>query len=172
MLDERARRRAGFRGGRGILLGDGGEWTFPAPAEGASEWDPELAGLIGAVSEAEDRADRLRCELALAIALLSRNYELGPAEYRTLFGFRPGGAELAGAQAAFRALAMEHARAQEGRAAPRLVGASTGRGRPLGWAGVGWGRVRAGLGRLVGGQGTAGLVGPQEPGLAVAEVMQ
>lgn len=105
-----ARRRAGFRDGPAIRLADGRTWIFPAPPEELTvSSDPALAGLIRAVFEAEDRPDRLRCELALAIHLLSRNYDLTSAEYRTLLRFRPGSPELSQAQGDFHNMAVLNA---------------------------------------------------------------
>ena len=134
MVDEVTRRRVGFRRGAAIRMADGQEWTFPGLSPG--EWDGGLgqdhAALVAAVFEAEDRDDRLRCELALAINLLAANYELSPAEFRAVFGFRPGGPELAAARAGFRALAVEHARSLPLKADPAPAAAGLG-DRARGW---------------------------------------
>lgn len=107
MSDEARRRRKGFRDGRLIRLADGHSWTFPNPTDEPPE--PPLVALVRAVFEAEDRPDRLRCELALAINLLARNYDLSSADYRTLLRFPAGSPDLEQAQASFHALAVDHA---------------------------------------------------------------
>jgi hypothetical protein len=143
MPDETRRRRADFRRGPSIRLADGQPWTFPDPAEVAAGRgagvEPEFEALVRAVFEAEDRPDRLRCELALAINLLGRNYELTPVEYRRLLGFPPGSSELARAQAEFHALALDHAEYLWPVPEPTAVARPSGRGLLRGlsrlWAG-------------------------------------
>src|SRR5688572_24493754 len=66
MLDEPTRRRPDFLPGGPIRLADGQDWTFPAPGE-AADFGPDYAALVAAIDEAEDPAERLRAELALAI---------------------------------------------------------------------------------------------------------
>lgn len=82
-----ARRRADSVGGQPIPLADGETWWLAGPAELAGarpEARAEVAGLLTAVATAEDAAERGLAELALAVALLACNYELGPADYRRL----------------------------------------------------------------------------------------
>jgi hypothetical protein len=108
MLDEPTRRRPDFLPGSPIRLADGQLWTFPAPAHEA-EFGPDYPAAIAAVDEAEDRAERLRAELALAILLLCRNYDLSPDALSGLLRYAPGNPALAQLQEAFGRLAREHA---------------------------------------------------------------
>jgi hypothetical protein len=133
MPEELRRRRAGFCQGPVIRLADGQTWVFPAPAEDAARseeiFGPGYTALVRSVFEAEDRPEQLRCELALAIRLLSHNYELAPAEYRALLGFQPDSPELAQAQAEFHALALDHA----GRLLGPVQDAAPVAAQPSGW---------------------------------------
>lgn len=119
MLDERSLRRPNFRTGVEVRLADGQSWTFPAPPESSGDCpagvdglrtDPQYRAIVGAILEAEDRDDRLRAELALAIYLLGRNYRLGAAEYGRLLEYRPGDPALEAMQAAVGEVAAGHAR--------------------------------------------------------------
>jgi hypothetical protein len=122
MLDEKALRHPDFLEGIPIRLADGQMWTFPAPTacrDGAgagatpdAATDSEREALVAAVLEAEDRAERLRAELALAIHLLARNYRLGPADFLALLEFSPGDPALAALQRAFHEMALEHVRGE------------------------------------------------------------
>lgn len=138
MLDEKTRRRAEYRPGQAIRLADGQDWTFPAPpdpdgldaggpAASCDAFGPVYEALIHAVCDAEDWDDARRCELALALYLISHNYELDAPDYQALFGFEPGSAELARAQAAFHALAADHARRL------RPQGRKAAEAEPVGW---------------------------------------
>src|SRR5690242_7891870 len=84
---ESVHRRPDFLGGLPVRLADGQDWAFAGPRE-LSRADEslrgEVHGLLGAIAWAEDEADRLRGELALAIALLAANYDLAPADYARL----------------------------------------------------------------------------------------
>lgn len=104
MINEILFRRPHFRPGRSIRLGDGQGWIFPAPP-GDSTVDPDYTATVMAVPEAEDRSERLRAELALAIALLDRNYDLGPVELQGLLRFPTGSPECVEVQRTFRELA-------------------------------------------------------------------
>lgn len=125
MPEEILLRRPEFLPGMSIRLGDGRAWIFPAPpgdGRGDRGLDAERVGLgpdypalVAAVSEAEDPPERLRAELALAIALLAHNYDLGPVEFQDLLRFPTGSPELAEVQQAFHELAREHVRALRGR---------------------------------------------------------
>jgi hypothetical protein len=117
MLDEQAYRRPDFVGGILIRLADGQSWSFPsAVAPGAARdgatnggaFGSDYAVLLEAVREADDETERLRAELALAIYLLARNYDLGPNDYQELLGWAPGSPELAAGQQAFHDLATTH----------------------------------------------------------------
>lgn len=88
--------------------------------------------MLAAVFEAEDAAERLRAELALAIGLLRTNYDLAPADYARLLSFPPDDPAGAAFRQAIHELALEHAGAW--RAAPAPVAGS----------------IRTRLGRLVG----------------------
>jgi hypothetical protein len=129
MLDQRALRRTDYREGTGIRLADGQQWIFPPPpsAEEAAG-DPNYVPLLGAVLDAEDRADLLRTELILAIHLLARNYNLGAKEFRSLLAFPPGSPSLAASQEAFHELATQHLEAL--RAREEVAPAAA---RPPGW---------------------------------------
>jgi hypothetical protein len=107
-MDERAARRPTFGEGTGIRLADGQTWTLPGRSPEAE--DPEFDGIIRAVFEAEDDAERLRSELALTILLLSRNYDLKPGDYQRLLGYRPNDPALAEMQRAVHDFVMDQAR--------------------------------------------------------------
>jgi hypothetical protein len=117
MLDEHAYRWPDFIGGILIRLADGQLWSFPSPVapgvtrDGAANggaFGPDFGVLLEAVWEADDETERLRAELALAIYLLARNYDLGPNDYQELLGWAPGSPELAAGQQAFHDLATTH----------------------------------------------------------------
>ena len=98
MVAEQIRRRAGFQLGRAIRMGDRQEWMFPpAPAPGI---DPDYDGLLRIHRESEDGDDERRIELAMAILLLSRNYDPTPDEYVAIFSFGMDDAAQSIAQAA------------------------------------------------------------------------
>jgi hypothetical protein len=88
MIDERARRKATFQEGTAVRLADGQHWTLPGLS--GDESDPVLEALVLAVNQPEPGPEQLRDELALTIALLSRNYQLAPELYPTILGFRAG----------------------------------------------------------------------------------
>jgi hypothetical protein len=123
MPDEKSLRRHDFREGSGLRMADGQAWTFPDPppdpvgsGEGAygALADPEAgfgadyAATIAMLLEAEDDAERLRAELALAILLLVRNYDLRPGDFAGVIGFPPGSRALGRFQEQFRVIAGEH----------------------------------------------------------------
>jgi hypothetical protein len=85
MVDEKARRRAGFQEGTWVRMGDGQDWMLPPPP--VPGLDPAYDGLIRCRDEAEDGDEALRIELALAITQLARNYDPSPEEYAAIFGF-------------------------------------------------------------------------------------
>jgi hypothetical protein len=91
-------------------MADGQEWSFPRPP--AAGLDLEFDATMGALREAEDHDDALRAELALAILLLSRNYELRPADYQQIFGFGAGSAALGEFRAAFSEMISESAQSR------------------------------------------------------------
>src|SRR4051794_3064968 len=142
MRDERKMRRPGFLDGPSIRLGDGQLWAFPSPDGIASASDHgaatrtasdaavdlEFEATLRAVIEAEDEAEQLRAELALAIYLLSRNYDLGPADYRAILG-PPSSQTLEAMKQSFHQLAMDHIRSYR-RGAPIEPGAAIEKNRP------------------------------------------
>jgi hypothetical protein len=116
-------RRLNFLGGRFVRLADGRGWAFPGPSEIAAAGQTlgaEVLALLVGIAEAEDEADRLRGELALAIRLLATNYDLSPADYSRLLSSPPGSLEIAEMQMSFRDLARSHAQALEPREAPTV----------------------------------------------------
>jgi hypothetical protein len=98
MVEEKVRRRAGFQSGRLVRMGDRQQWMFtPPPAPGI---DHEYDALSRIHQESEDADDERRIELAMAILLLSRNYDLTPDEYVAIFSFGTGPSAKSTAQAA------------------------------------------------------------------------
>lgn len=92
MLDEKALRRADFRGGVAVVLADGQAWTLPRPEylwafddseAGASlgfDLGPEYDALARAIESAATVGDVARSVLKAAAFLLRLNYDLdGPA---------------------------------------------------------------------------------------------
>jgi hypothetical protein len=67
--------------------------------------------LLRGIIESEDAADCRRAELALAIFLLSRNYDLVPGDYRDILGFAPGDPALGEMQRSIHDLAIDQIRA-------------------------------------------------------------
>ena len=88
MIDERMRRRASFQEATSIQLADGQLWWLPQVS--IDSCDPLLYSLLKAVASADNDRERLRDEMALTMVLLSRNYDLSPAVYPEILGFRPG----------------------------------------------------------------------------------
>lgn len=118
MLDEMALRRSDFLPGVRIRLADGQEWTLPGapsgdpgPEAGGPEPDAlgaDYAGIVAAILEAENEAERRRAELALGIALLARNYRLAPSDFRAVLGACSGMSAAANVGLALHAVAREH----------------------------------------------------------------
>ena len=125
MLNERTRRRPDFLAGAPLRLADGQPWTLPA-AEGGP-LGPIGEGLVAAIREAEDEAELVRAELALAVALLGRNYALGPSEYRELLEAEPGSPAASDLRLALRQLGRDHVQAASAPAPTTPVPASLGR---------------------------------------------
>jgi hypothetical protein len=109
MVDEQSVRRPGFVEGTRIRLANGQEWTFPDHPP--SKEDVEHQAVLREIGEAEDAADLLRAELALAIHLLSRNYDLTPEGFQAILDFAPGDPVLAEMQRAVHELATAQYRA-------------------------------------------------------------
>ncbi|WP_152054007.1 hypothetical protein [Tautonia marina] len=121
MTSEETHRRTRFLRGVPLLLADGQLWFVPSPAtaqtmEGLAGGhvletlavDPIYLELLRAVSEAEDRSERLRSELALIIHLLEFNYALDIADAQRILEFEPNSPALLQAQRAFHELACDH----------------------------------------------------------------
>jgi hypothetical protein len=104
-LEERAVRSARFVEGPWIRLADGRAWSFPKRPSDPP--DPDYEDLLDAIGSAEDCNAVLSLELALAIFLLARNYDLSPDDYRRLLGFKTGHPSLAQMQTDFHAFALE-----------------------------------------------------------------
>ncbi len=102
MVAEKTRRKSGFAGGVWIRMADGQEWLFsnpPAPGN-----DPEYDALVQGLLEAEDESEARKFELAIAIWLLSRNYQPSPREYEEIFSFASDNAARSCAQEAISTL--------------------------------------------------------------------
>jgi hypothetical protein len=125
MLDEKSLRRPDFLPGIPVLLADGQSWSLPPAPDrsdpGTAEGGPAAAAEGGApvlddeatltaILDAEDEAERLRAELALAIALLARNYHLTPADYQEILGGDSGSPVIATLQRTLHHVALEHVR--------------------------------------------------------------
>jgi hypothetical protein len=85
MVEEKVRRRTGFQLGSPVRMGDRQHWMFPPPP--APGVDTEYDALVRVHAESEDADDERRIELAMAILLLSRNYDPTPDEYEAIFTF-------------------------------------------------------------------------------------
>jgi hypothetical protein len=98
MVEEKVRRRVGFQSGRWVRMGDQRPWMFPPPP--APGIDHDYDALSRVHRESEDADDERRIELAMAILLLSRNYDPTPEEYQAIFSFGTDQAARSTAQAA------------------------------------------------------------------------
>jgi hypothetical protein len=105
MVDEQSLRRPTFVEGARIPLANGQAWSFPdhPPYKG----DVEHFAVLREIGESEDGADLLRAELAFAIHLLRRNYDLSPANFRAILEFAPGDPALAEMQRRVHELAIK-----------------------------------------------------------------
>jgi hypothetical protein len=83
-------------------LADDQEWSFPDPP--LPGVDAEYEALLEARREAEDSAEVLRIELAISFYLLSRNYDLTPADYLRIFDFEGDRTRLRSVQTAVSAM--------------------------------------------------------------------
>lgn len=101
MPDERAARRGDFEEGVPIALADGQEWHFRRPrmelypaigpdgsVEPAVSFGPAYHALVEALEAAPTGIDQVGALMKLAVFLLRLNYDLAPADYRTLLPFR------------------------------------------------------------------------------------
>ena len=125
MLDEKSFRRPDFLPGTWVRMADGQVWSLPevpgrspsGMAEDGTSPGAEGAALgrdyeatVAVVLDAEDQAEQIRAELALAIVLLASNYHLEPADYQELLGGESDSPVVAAMQRAFHIVALEHAR--------------------------------------------------------------
>ena len=116
MQEERSLRRDDFGWGVPVRLADHQTWNFPTPGELVERNLPqglahEYFALTRGVVEADSLVDLTRAELALAIFLLNRNYEMTPAACFQVLGFAPDDPESRSAQQAVHVLAMDHVKA-------------------------------------------------------------
>jgi hypothetical protein len=109
MVDEQALRSPTFEEGTRIRLADGQAWSFPDHPPYREDDEHQL--VLTAIGEAEDESERLRAELALAILLLSRNYNLTPADFEAILGYAPDDPALGQMQQAVRELATQQCQA-------------------------------------------------------------
>jgi hypothetical protein len=109
MVDEQALRRSTFTEGVRIRLANGQAWSLPDHRPYKD--DPEHLAVLREIIEAEDAADCLRAELALAILLLSRNYDLTPDAFQAVLEFAPGDPALSEMQRSVHELATDQIRA-------------------------------------------------------------
>jgi len=121
VLLEQARRRPGFDPGIAIELADGRTWWFPGPDPRPA--DPDYGALIRSVVEAEDMSESCLAELALAIMLLTQNYDLMASELQSLLTFAPR--DRARMHAAFSDLAATHVQAMRPVESPSVSPASS-----------------------------------------------
>jgi hypothetical protein len=98
MRDEQARRRPSFLPGLGLRLADGQVWSLPIPADAEGDpavssmaWDdPGYQAILRALVDAQEEGERFRAELALAIHLLSWNYNVDRETLGVLFDDQEG----------------------------------------------------------------------------------
>ncbi len=110
-IDERTRRRPDFGAGEPIVLADGQAWHFPRPVVslfpivgpdgrladlgGRATFGRDYDDLLRQLHTAPGPVDQLRALFALAIDLLTRNYELTGPELSRLLEYRDGDPENA-----------------------------------------------------------------------------
>jgi hypothetical protein len=124
MVDESVHRRATFREGKWLRMADGQDWSFPRPpAPGA---DLEFDATLRTLHEAESWDEALRAEFALAILLLSRNYDLMPREYEQIFGFGTRKADRSLFQSAFSGMISESSHREQHASLEDRPGHTTG----------------------------------------------
>ncbi len=97
-------------------MADGQEWLFTSPP--APGVDADYDALIHALLEAEDQSEAKKCELAIAILLLSRNYQPLPSEYQRIFCFGGDDAAQSSAEEAIATLICSNLDQVRRRAAP------------------------------------------------------
>lgn len=128
MIFEPTRRRISFTEGVRVILADGQDWTLPfefSPAEPgtggprrgaglAESPEPELRQLLREAWDAESEYEARHCDIALAIHLLRKNYDLGPDELQGLLGFSADSASGQALRVQLRSLVAEAARRRSG----------------------------------------------------------
>lgn len=105
MPQEYSARKPGLVEGVTVRLSDGGLWLLPLRDPGRIQ--PGYDELLAAVCEAEDRPEGLRAELALAVYLLDRNYDLSADQLLSLLSFPPGDPDLIALQEALHGVVLE-----------------------------------------------------------------
>ena len=124
MLDEKRMRHVRFLPGAAVRLADGQVWTLPTAGRGAgpsvidpeggpveeADFGPEYEMMVRAVIDSEDRYERQRAELALAILLLTRNYRLESRDLQAILSFPEGHPGVSKAQTVFHDVALTHVR--------------------------------------------------------------
>jgi hypothetical protein len=85
MVAETSRRRSRFQGEAWIRMADEQEWLFTVPQTPGV--DADYDALVQGLLEAEDQSEARKFELAIAILLLSRNYQPSPCEYEEILCF-------------------------------------------------------------------------------------
>lgn len=106
-------RKPTFLGGLWVRLADDQEWALPGPRE-LGEAGPdrdEVAAILRAIGMAEDKAECRRGELALAIKLLSINYDLTPETFQAILEHGADKPAPSSLQDVFHDLACRHAEA-------------------------------------------------------------
>jgi len=93
-------------------MADDQEWSFPDPPPPGL--DAQYDALAEARHQAEDREEVLRIELAISILLLSRNYNLTPADYRRIFDFDDDCARLSAVQSAVSTMICSRSKREPG----------------------------------------------------------
>jgi hypothetical protein len=116
MLGESTVRRPGFRIGTWIRLADDQEWSFPDPP--APGVDVQYDALKEALFEAENRDEVLQIELAISILLLSRNYDLKPADFERILDFGDDRIRLRAVQSAVSSAIAARGSGKVGRPTP------------------------------------------------------
>jgi hypothetical protein len=123
MVAVKARRRSAFQGGAWIKMADGREWLFSSPP--ALGVHADYDALAHALLEAEDRTEARKCQLAIAIFLLSRNYEPSPSEYVKVFYFGSDDAAQSSAEEAISSLIRSNLDQERRHVAPGQAASAT-----------------------------------------------
>lgn len=105
-LDEKALRKPGFEGGRGVILSDGQEWFFPLPVVelipdrlpsgrigfvSTTQFGLEYDRMIDELSVSETKADEAAALFDIAIFLLGQNYEIADEDLPLILRYQVEG---------------------------------------------------------------------------------